>query len=241
MNDAMYSKSMNFIERHFFIISPDKINYESFGGKIEASKINTLDSILRYLQYLKKTENVFGYVIDAWNKIEHEQPKWKTETSFISEQLDRLIDFNDYWDMHGIVIVHPRKIEMSGENYKMPSLYDIKGSSAWKEKADIGILIHRYKMKKLTKDFNPEGLILSDLDDDQRYMVMPDAPTIIRTEKIRFEETGNEDRVRMRMSSYGQFYVDDPKKFEKKNHPDNRIEPENKIFDDDDGEDELPF
>ncbi|MDA3807705.1 MAG: toprim domain-containing protein, partial [Thiomicrorhabdus sp.] len=112
MNNEMYRKALNFVEKHFFIISPDKVNFETFDGAIDASKVNTIHSILNYLIYLKKTENIYGYIIDAWNKIEHEQPKYQTETTFISEQLDKLISFNDYWDVSGIIIVHPKKIEM---------------------------------------------------------------------------------------------------------------------------------
>lgn len=240
MSDEVYRKALNFVEKHFFIISPDKMNYESFGGKVDPTKVNTLDAIQRYLVYLKKTENIFGYVIDAWNKIEHQQPKWQSETAFISEQLDKLIDFNDYWDVFGNVIVHPRKIEMSGENYKMPSLYDIKGSSAWKEKADIGLLIHRYKMKRYTEDYNPLGLDLKSLDEDEKYEVVKRAPTIIRAEKIRFEELGEENRVKMEMSEWGRFSVVDnkKKKAEEKANPDKQHEPT--IFDDPD-DDDLPF
>jgi len=238
MTDEMYRKAMNFVERHFFVISPDKLNYESFGGKVDPSKVNTLDAIERYLIYLKKTENIFGYVVDAWNKIEHQQPKWQSETAFISEQLDKLIDFNDYWDVFGNVIVHPRKIEMTGQNYKMPSLYDIKGSSAWKEKADYGVLIHRYKMRKITSERAMElGVDLAALDDDEKYEVVQKAPTIVRTEKIRFEETGNEDRVKMEMSTWGQFTVVESKN-KPASEPDKHIEPT--IFDDDQ-DDDLPF
>lgn len=241
MTDEQYRQAMRFVEKHFFIISPDRYNYEPFEG-VDASKINTIVSIQKYLIYLKKTENIFGYVIDAWNKIEHEQPKWQSETTFISEQLDKLIDFNTYWDVHGIVIVHPRKIEMVGENYKMPSLYDIKGSSAWKEKADIGILIHRYKMKKITQRIAAEmGLDWDDLDEDEKYIVMEKAPTIIRTEKIRFEELGHENRVKMEMNTWGRFLVyKGAKKKKEIPAPDDRIEPS--IFDNsDDEKDDLPF
>jgi len=202
-------KTMEFIEKHFFIISPDRNNFETWGDKIQINKVNTMESILQYLIYLKKTENIFGYVIDAWNKIEHEQPKYMTETSFISQQLDYLINFNDTYDVHGIVIVHPKKIDQQGANYKMPSLYDIKGSSAWKEKADIGILVHRYKNKR-----KPAEDIPDDADEDDKYIVMHDAPTIVRTEKIRFEEIGVEDRVKLTMDvkKGGRFFLqEDPK------------------------------
>lgn len=214
LSDEAFRTTKRWVEKHFFVISPDRKNFERWDGdKSRADKVNTLDNILKYLEYLKKTENIFGYVIDAWNKIEHEQPKWQQETTFISEQLDRLIAFNDYWDLHGIIIVHPRKIEQVGENYKMPSLYDIKGSSAWKEKADIGILIHRYKLKKISSEAaRRQGLALADMDEDEKWYVVPNAPTIIRTEKIRFEEIGVEDRVRMIMKTGGRFVLDASKK-----------------------------
>jgi twinkle protein len=244
MNDEMFRKAMNFAEKHFFIIAPKKNSYEAFGGKLTPDKVNTIDSIQQYLIYLKKTENIFGYVIDAWNKIEHQQPKWQTETTFISEQLDRLLEFNDYWDVFGNVIVHPKKIEMVGENYKMPSLYDIKGSSAWKEKADIGVLIHRYKMRKMTATRADElGLDFGDLDEDEKFEVVEKAPTIVRTEKLRFEELGHENRVKMEMSTWGQFTVMSKKakaKAVEAANPDNRIE-QKTIFDEDDEDDDLPF
>lgn len=196
MTPDMRKKTMEFIEKHFFIISPDRNNFETWGDKIKMNKINSMESILFYLDYLKKTEDIFGYVIDAWNKIEHEQPKYMTETSFISQQLDYLINFNDTYNLHGIVIVHPKKIDQQGLNYKMPSLYDIKGSSAWKEKADIGIVVHRYKNKRKPPDEIPDHA-----DEDDKYVVDRDAPTIIRTEKIRFEEIGVEDRVKLTMET----------------------------------------
>jgi len=195
MSEMVREKTLQFIEKHFFIISPDRMNFETWGGTVAVDKVNTLDSLLKYLIYLKKTENIFGYVIDAWNKIEHEQPKYMTETSFISQQLDYLINFNDSYDVHGIVIVHPRKVDMLGINYRMPSLYDIKGSSAWKEKADIGIVVHRYK----NREKYPGKRIPKNADMDDYYNVDDEAPTIIRTEKIRFEELGKENKVKLTM------------------------------------------
>lgn len=209
MSDELYKDTMRFIEKHFIIISPDRMNFEKWNQQTDGSNAKTLEGILKYLEYLKKTENIFGYVIDAWNKIEHEQPKYMTETAFISQQLDYLIDFQDYWDLHGIIIVHPKKIENVGNNYKMPSLYDIKGSSAWKEKADIGIIAHRYKMRKLsTEELMNKGVRPDTTDEDLKWETVSDAPTIIKTEKIRFEEIGMEGRVRLKMTTGGRFEVD---------------------------------
>jgi hypothetical protein len=199
-----------------------------------------MTSILEYLTYLKKTENIFGYVIDAWNKIEHEQPRNMTETTFISRQLDYLINFNDTYDVHGIIIAHPTKIERVGINYKMPCLYDIKGSSAWKEKPDIGIVLHRYMNKKKNTEDIPD-----DADEDDKYYVDPNTPTILRTEKIRFEEEGIMDRMKLRMDGKkgGRFFVYEENK--KKGMPiDGKLNPpkeEDEVFGNNNNDKNLPF
>ncbi|OPZ49399.1 MAG: hypothetical protein BWY95_00056 [Bacteroidetes bacterium ADurb.BinA104] len=210
MSEEKKQKVYHYISKHFFVVSPDRNNFETFNGKIQMNQINTLNSILEYLIHLKKTEDIFGYVIDAWNKIEHEQPKWMPETSFISQQLDYLINFNDTYNVHGIIIVHPRKVDLQSDmNYKMPSLYDIKGSSAWKEKADIGILVHRNKLKR-----RPKHEITDDMDEEDKYYTDKSAPTIVRTEKIRFEEIGEEGSVKLSMdfAKGGSFSLFEPKK-----------------------------
>ena len=230
MTPELRNKTLRWLERHFFIISPDRRNFDTFNGKIKADKVNTMDSLCQYLVYLKKTENIFGYVIDAWNKIEHEQPRNMTETQYISQQLDHLVDFNDYYDLHGIIIAHTTKIEKQGINYRMPSLYDIKGTSAWKEKPDIGILLHRNMNKKKKRED-----ITEDMDDDDKYYVDSDAPTIVRTEKIRFEEEGNMNRIKLTMDSYrgGRFTVFNEKN-EKPKVEDNPNKLNPKVQDDDD-------
>jgi len=241
MNDIQYQKAMRFIDKHFLVISPDRKNFESFGGKIDSNAVNTLKSVMNYVRYLKETENIFGFVIDAWNKIEHQQPRHMTETSFISQQLDALIDFCDYYDVHGSIVVHPKKIESSGQNYKMPSMYDIKGSSAWKEKADIGLVAHRYKYRKRTSE---EMMEFPNADDDDLWAPVYDAPTIIRTEKIRFEELGIEDRVKLKMDPKrgGRFYPEGKENEQPKQKTIEQAQAET-IFGDLDNEDpeDLPF
>ncbi len=204
MTKELRDRTLRYIGQHLFVISPDRRNFDTFNGKIKADKVNTLSALFEYLVYLKKTEDIFGYIIDAWNKIEHEQPKNLTETAYISSQLDNILDFNEFYDLNGIIIAHPTKIEKVGINYRMPCLYDIKGSSAWKEKSDIGIIAHRNMNKKRPKSEIPE-----DADDDDKYVVDSDAPTIIRTERVRFEEEGLCDRIKLRMDfkKGGRFFV----------------------------------
>jgi twinkle protein len=243
MNEELRNKVMRYIQKHFFFIAPSKMNFESWDGTIKPDKVNTMDSLLGYLIALKKTENIFGFVIDAWNKIEHEQPKNVTETQFISQQLDYLINFCDVYDLHCILIAHPTKIEKQGINYRMPCLYDIKGSSAWKEKPDIGIILHRYINKKRPKDEIPD-----DATDDDKIMINPDAPTVVSIEKIRFEELGKMGKLKMSMdySKGGRFTVIEEKKgpveIKGKLNPAEKDEKEDDVFNGtEEKKDTLPF
>ena len=191
------------------------MSFETWAGKVDSDHVNSMESLLQYLIYLKKTENIFGFVIDAWNKIEHEQPKNQTETTFISKQLDHIVNFCDVYDIHCILVAHPTKIEKIGINYRMPCLYDIKGSSSWKEKPDLGIILHRYIYKKKKSEDIPE-----DATEDDKIMIDTTAPTIVLNEKVRFEEIGKLGKVKMRMdySKGGRFFICNDEK--KKPEPD---------------------
>ena len=243
MSEEVRAKTMRYIQKHFFFISPNKLNFETWTGKVDSDHVNSMESLLQYLIYLKKTDNIFGFVIDAWNKIEHEQPKNQTETTFISKQLDHLINFCDVYDMHCILIAHPTKIEKVGINYRMPCLYDIKGSSAWNEKADIGIVIHRYLNKK-----RPNHELPDDPTEDDKIMFDKTAPSIIYVEKIRFEELGSMGKIRMRMdyAKGGRFFVID-EKAKKAEPPDisGKLNPkqveEDEVFTNGQTEQDLPF
>lgn len=194
MSEELRAKTMRYIQQHFFFISPNKLNFETWNGKVDGERVNSMESLLQYLVYLKKTENIFGFVIDAWNKIDHEQPKQMTETSFISKQLDYIINFCDVYDLFCIIIAHPTKIEKVGINFRIPSLYDIKGSSAWFEKLDIGVAIHRYIYVKI-----PSSQLPDDATEDDKVRIDNTVPTVVRVEKIRFEEIGEPGKFKMRM------------------------------------------
>ncbi len=236
MTEELRAKTMRYIQKHFFFISPNKLNFETWNGKVDSDHVNSMESLLQYLIYLKKTENIFGFVIDAWNKIEHEQPKNQTETTFISKQLDYIVNFCDVYDVHCILIAHPTKIEKVGINYRMPCLYDIKGSSAWKEKPDIGIILHRYTNRK-----RPAIEIPDDATEDDKIIYDSNAPTVVNVEKIRFEEIGRMGKIRMRMdySKGGRFFIIDEKKEVKS--IEGKLNPEKEeVFESDESE-ELPF
>ena len=258
MSDELFKKAMMFINKHFFIIAPDKKNFESFdnkdnkkdnlknefnNSKITPDRINTLESILKYVAYLKATENIYGFVIDPWNKIESERPRNETETEYAGKQLDKIIYFSDYYDVAAILMIHPTKTDSIGMNFKMPTLYSAKGSSAFYERADVGVIIHRNKMKK-KKNIQVKG----DEDEDDLWDYNSKAPCIIKVEKQKFEEIGREGKFKMELRNKQFHVIDSNVTVEKKKeepkpkdtgNPDKFIEPT--IFDDIEDVDNLPF
>ncbi len=235
MTDKEREHALNFIRKHFFIISPDRFNFESFEGEIGNGSVNSTQSIFNYISYLAKTHNIFGYVIDAFNKLDNEQPRNRTETQYVSQILDYFIDFNEAHNVHGYIVAHPTKTSKdSNGNYMMPALYDIAGSRAWYEKADIGLIMHRYKYM-VNEDASDDG-------DDLKYKARTHTPLYVKCEKIRFEELGNIGITRLNIDRYSNFTVhpdDVGKHLQHVTEDDTPGEQEIRLWDDDDNRDPL--
>jgi twinkle protein len=83
-------------------------------------------------------------VIDPWNELEHDRRQNETETEYIGRAIRRLKRFAKSFQVHVAVVAHPTKsVKDADGNYKMPTLYDISGSSNWYNKADLGVIVHR--------------------------------------------------------------------------------------------------
>lgn len=195
LSDAQIEYALQVTQRHFTIVNPEFNNFETFSKKIDPTKPfrpRNLDSILNYMLYLKKTKGIFGFVIDAWNKLDHQRTNNRQNAEeFISQELDRLLEFLDVQDLFCWIIAHPTKMErVTGGNYKIPSLYDIKGSSAWNEKADIGIISHRNMYKKTKR---------KDENDQDIWELDKNAPTYFVCEKMKFQELGEVGQTKMWM------------------------------------------
>lgn len=85
-------------------------------------------------------------VLDPWNEIDHHQIQGMTETQQINWELMRYRQWVRQHGsrMHGMIVAHPTKPQRDKEgNFKDVTIYDISGSSAWKNKCDGGIIIRR--------------------------------------------------------------------------------------------------
>lgn len=121
----------NMIEYHsknFFFINPET------DFKLE----NILDSV----RQLVRKKGVNAFVVDAWNKLDHQYGA--NETKYISEQLDKITRFCELNKVHCFLVAHPTKIKKDANGmYEIPNLYSISGSANFYNKTANGITIYR--------------------------------------------------------------------------------------------------
>jgi twinkle protein len=103
----------------------------------------TLDNILTAVKSLVRKKGVKAFVIDAWNKLEHNYST--NETKYISEQLDKIVTFCEKNSVHCFLVAHPTKIQKdkASGKFEIPNLYSISGSANFYNKAANGITVYR--------------------------------------------------------------------------------------------------
>lgn len=132
-------RGVDFIDRHFHFLAMEEF---------------TIDKILTAAKSLIVQRGINGLIIDPWNEIEGDRKQGQTETEYICVALGRFRRFARENQVHLWIVAHPTKLpkerteyrgkERSTKNfYAPPTLYDISGSSHWRNKADNGICIYR--------------------------------------------------------------------------------------------------
>jgi twinkle protein len=102
----------------------------------------TLANILNHIRKAVLRYGVNWYVIDPWNKLDHQYSG--AETQYISQVLDELDLFNKKNNVHGFVIAHPTKMTKDENgNYHVPNLYSISGSAHFFNKTAIGMTVYK--------------------------------------------------------------------------------------------------
>jgi len=131
---ADLENTKNFIEDHFYFI---KIDLENL----------TLKSILEKFKELVFQKGVNILVIDPWNMLDHSAQR---DFTYIGAMLSQITQFVQQTNTHLFLIAHPRKMEVDNQAYKVPTPYDISGSSDFFNKAYNCITVYR-KIGEITK------------------------------------------------------------------------------------------
>ena len=147
----------------------------------------SVEGIIKLAKVMIFRRGIKGLVIDPWNEIDHQRPRDKSETEYISDCLTQLRRFARRYNIHIWLVAHPYKLQriQSGDdagNYPVPSLYDISGSAHWRNKADCGLCVWRDMITK--------------------------TPQVqIHIQKIRFQETGKPGAVNLNFDkATGRYY-----------------------------------
>jgi len=170
---ALYSPENHPLELHFSKFA-EKITGKSFEGAFKMSPIDlrqmidyhaknfffinpkenfTLDNILSAVKSLVRKKGIKAFVIDAWNKLDHQYTG--NETKYISEQLDKITMFCEKNKVHCFLVAHPTKIQKdkSTGKYEVPNLYSISGSANFYNKTANGITVYRDYGTNITEVF----------------------------------------------------------------------------------------
>lgn len=121
------NQTKDFIESHFYFV---KIDLENL----------TLKSILDHFKDLVFQKGINVCVIDPWNMLDHSSQK---DHSYIGRILSEITQFCQQTNTHLFLIAHPRKMEAENGVYKVPTPYDISGSSDFFNKAYNCLTVYR--------------------------------------------------------------------------------------------------
>ena len=155
----------------------------------------TLDSILEKAKTQVRRKGIKILVIDPYNRLESHQGS-KSETQYISEVLAKLTNFAQQQDVLVFLMAHPRKVQDEQGKPRVPSLYDINGSANFYNKADYGIVVHRYKGEEL----------------NQQY-------TLVSVDKVKFRHLGDGGKVYFKYNVQNGRYV----QYDKDNNQENNF------------------
>lgn len=114
---------------------------------IESTDRLTVKEVMRRAEIIRRSEGINGLVIDPWNELDHTRPDGVTETQHISSSLTDIRRWARRNQIHTWIVAHPRNTQYSGQAPKPPGMYDISGSATWHDKSDIGLMVHRDKLK----------------------------------------------------------------------------------------------
>lgn len=126
-DQTLLNKAKDFLnDRYFWLYPEDGYN---------------LDNILEKARQAVLKFGVNWFVIDPWNKLEHQY--LESETKHVSESLDKIANFNHKNSTHCFIVAHPKKMQMKDDVYEVPGLYDISGSANFYNKADLGLTMYK--------------------------------------------------------------------------------------------------
>lgn len=113
----------------------------------------TPDRVLAKARELVVRRGCRIFVFDPLNCFDHEPAPGQTETQYISNLLNKFMEFATQYNCLLILVAHPRKMNRNPTTGATPrvEMYDINGSADFYNKADYGIVVERDKEIGITR------------------------------------------------------------------------------------------
>jgi twinkle protein len=103
----------------------------------------SLEWVLERLSMAVVRHGVKLCIIDPWNELSHERGEM-TATDYVGYALRHLKRFARKHMVVVIVVAHPMKPRrLENGRFPIPCLYDIADSAHWKNRCDVGVIVHR--------------------------------------------------------------------------------------------------
>lgn len=132
MSQDELNAALDWIDEHFLFIAPGGYNTTT-----------DIEWILEKAQAAVKRHGIDGLIIDPYNEIDRDYRIQETEhVNVMLKQLKRFTHLNE---IHTWLVAHPAKPkpQAAGEAEQVPNLYSISGSANFRNRADIGLTVHR--------------------------------------------------------------------------------------------------
>ena len=121
---------LEILDNHFSFIEIDNPSIEVIFEKFKQQSRHTKNDIL---------------VIDPYNTLEHKRNKDLSLTEYVGDFLNKCLLFARENNVLIFIVAHPKKLQKQKNGFIEPSLYDISDSAHWYNKAEYGLIVHRFE------------------------------------------------------------------------------------------------
>lgn len=136
MREEVYLRCMDFLFAHFFVIDPPENP--------------TLEVVLDYFRHVCEEQDIFGCLLDPWNRIAH-QKNGRRDDEYLQDVLPVVVKFAKVHDVCFCLTVHPTKPVKSLPKpgvepvWNCPDQFDLAGGAMWGNMLHNVCAVHRPK------------------------------------------------------------------------------------------------
>lgn len=134
-----YDAACAFINKYFIFIYPEQ---PFSSGDLEED--HTPKWVIEKMREVVVMYGVEGIVIDPWNQLDHDiKDKGGREDKYLEYWLKRFKLVAQIHNLYMNIVAHPRGDGQRLDTKNRPTMYQVSGGPTWKNKIDVGAVVHR--------------------------------------------------------------------------------------------------